>query len=64
MKRLTCMDCKRYRHCMESERMERCQDFRLKWTSRKREKKDSPTTFECFLIAVLLNEFFWLGVLL
>lgn len=65
--RLTCKDCKKCRHCMESGRMERCQDFRLRWTSRKkrrREKRDSPTTIECVLIAVLLNGFFWLGILL
>lgn len=47
--------------------MERCQDFRLRWTSRKkrrREKRDSPTTIECVLMAILLNGFFWLGLLL
>lgn len=61
MKGLTCKDCKRYRHCMEGARMERCSGFRVRRSNRKR---DSPTTFKCLLIALMLNGFLWLGILM
>ncbi len=60
-KRLTCKDCKKYKHCMESGRMERCQSFKIRRSSRKR---DSPTTFKCVLIALALDGFLWLGILM